>query len=94
MTAKMVTYQKLYDFTSVKVDDVVIAEHGAGANAVHRTATVVRVTKTQIVCTNKWGQEERYMRKSGAMVGNGPRTKFSWVHDSSLLGIVKTEVQE
>lgn len=79
-------YKELNDFSSVKVEDVLVVEHGAGTSSRMRTAKVIRITKTQLICNDIYGNEQRYRIKDGKEVA-AEGGRFGWVHHSHVRGI-------
>ena len=83
----IVKYRRINDFHSIQSGDRVVIQVGGGITGTIRIDTVVRITKTQIVCITCFGQDERFMRVTGNMVGNA-KGKFGWVHSVHLIGKV------
>ncbi len=89
-----ITYKPLREFSSVKVDDKVFVQHGGGVTAYKAVETVIRLTKTQLICENKYGKQQRYRIKDGKQVA-AEQGKWGWLHHSYIIGVcVETHILE
>lgn len=71
-------------FETIVVGEQVVVQDG-GAMGGMRILKVERITKTQLVCRNKWDRIEKYQIKSGKEVG-AEQGRFGWIHHSYLRG--------
>lgn len=78
--------RKLDNLSSVKIDDILVIEHGTGAISRIGTAKVMRLTKAQVICNDPWGNEQRYRIKDCLEVA-AEGGKFGWVHHSRVIGV-------
>ena len=88
-------YKEVNNLDDIAVGDRVVIEYGAGATGSKRTATVTRLTKTQvIIIDDKYGRnEERFLKRTGHIVGR-ERGRFAWVHAIRIIGIVVKESEK
>jgi hypothetical protein len=85
-----IKYTELHDFSKVAVGDIVMVRYGAGTYAQVRPVKVSRITSTQLVCNDKYGNEERYRIHGGKQVG-AEGGRFGWVHTNYAIGIEISE---